>query len=111
MLKLNSGLTNQQTNDIKRIQKLAMQIILQDGYINYQSACRLFSTETLAERRLKLCSKFAYKNMKSENTLFTSVTTTANTRQKANNVREFKCHTGRFLNSSLPFLAKLLNSR
>ena len=106
-----SGLTNKQTNDIERIQKLALQIILQDKYTNYQSALTTFSAGTLQERRLKLCSKFAYKNMKSENTLFTNIDSTANTRQKSNIVREYKCHTGRFQKSSLPFLAKLLNSR
>ena len=53
-----SGLTNQQTADIERIQKMAFRIILQENYQSYQSACTLFSAQTLHERRIKLCSKF-----------------------------------------------------
>ena len=57
-----SRLTRLQTQDIERIQKLAMKIILQDRYLNYQLACNTFSTQTLELRRLKLCSKFSAKN-------------------------------------------------
>ena len=106
-----SGLTKLQSQDIERIQKAAMQIILQDKYINYQLACRTFSSQTLELRRVKLCSKFASKNLKSENCLFSRVGTNTNTRQKPNLVREFKCHTRRYQNSSLPFLAQLLNGK
>ena len=34
-----SGLSNQQTADIESIQKVAMRIILQNKYTNYQLAC------------------------------------------------------------------------
>ena len=104
-----SGLTCQQSLDIERIQKLAMKIILQDNYINYQLACITFSTQTLELRRLKLCSKFSSKNLKSENCFFTKLGQRANTRQKSDIVKEYKCHTSRYMKSSLPFLAKLLN--
>ena len=79
-----SGLTNQQIEDIESVQKIAMQIILQDKYINYQLACQTLSAQTLADRRVKLCSKFASKNMKSENSFFTKVGTTVETRQTSN---------------------------
>ena len=88
-----SGLTNQQTADIERIQKIAFRIILQDKYGDYKSACKLLSAQTLEQRRVKLCSKFATKNLKSENSLFTKVGTTVNTRQKSDLVREYKCNT------------------
>ena len=67
-----SSLTKQQSLDIENIQKLAMKIILQEKYINYQLACTLFSAQTLADRRLRLCTKFALKNQKSEQSLFTN---------------------------------------
>ena len=104
-----SGLTKQQSEDIERIQKIAMQIILQNRYVNYQLACQTFSAQTLQQRRLKLCSKFAYKNLQSENCLFTKVGTNVNTRQKSDIVKEFNCNFGRHQKSSLPFLAQLLN--
>ena len=105
-----SGLTGQQTADIECIQKLAMKIILQDSYINYQLACLTFGTQTLEQRRIKLCTKFATKNLKSDNSFFTTVGTNVNTRQKSDIVQEFKYNYGRFQKSSLPFLASLINT-
>ena len=104
-----SRLTKQQTQDIERIQKMAFKIILQEKYQTYPLACSQFATTTLCERRVKLCSKFATKNLKSENSLFTILKTTMHTRHR-NIVKEYKCNTGRFKKSSLPYLAKLLNS-
>ena len=104
-----SGLTCQQSQDIERIQKLAMKIILGDNYINYQLACNTFATLTLELRREKLCFKFSSKNLKSENNFFTKLGQGVNTRQKSALVKEYKCHTARFQKSSLPYLAKLLN--
>ena len=105
-----SRLTKQQTQDIERIQKMAFKIILQEKYQTYPLACSQFATTTLCERRVKLCSKFAIKNLKSENSLFTILKTTMHTRHRKNIVKEYKCNTGRFKKSSLPYLAKLLNS-
>ena len=77
-----SGITKQQAADIECIQKISFKILLGEGYRSYTTACVLFSAQTLEERRLKLCRKFATKNLKSENCLFTKVGTNANTRQK-----------------------------
>ena len=105
-----SGLTRDQTADIERIQKVAMQIILQDKFINYQLACNTFSADTLENRRTKLCTTFARRNYQSENCLFTKVRTTMDTRKASDIVMEYKCNFGRYQKSSLPYLAKLLNS-
>ena len=105
-----SGLTNKQTADIESVQKVALKMILQDEYVNYQLACATLSTQTLEERRIKLCKKFAITNVKSEKPLFTLVTTKPNTRQVNDLVTEPKCRTNRFKDSSPPFLANLLNS-
>ena len=105
-----SGLTKQQTSEIESIQKIAFRIILQDRFVDYKAACALFSAQTLNDRRLKLCSKFALKNLKSENPMFKLIDSKPNTRQVCNRVQEFKCNTERFKRSSLPFLATLINS-
>lgn len=105
-----SGLTNHQIDDIESVQKVAMRIILQEKYIDYQLACQKFSAQTLADRRIKLCSKFASKNLKSENSFFTKVGTHVETRQTSDLVKEFKCNFGRFFQSSLPYLARLINA-
>jgi hypothetical protein len=106
-----SGLSKKQTADIESIQKLAMKIILQENYSGYAFACEKFGTQTLEERRIKLCYKFATKNHRSDNSFFTRLSTTVETRNKSDIVREFKCNFGRFQDSSLPYLAKLINSK
>ena len=68
-----SGLTKQQSADIERIQKIAFRLILGQKYENYTQACNLLSTQTLRERRVKLCLKFASKNFKSDNSFFKKV--------------------------------------
>ena len=75
---------------------MAMKIILQESYGNYKLACSTLSAQTLEQSRIKLCLTFAAKNLKSDNSLFTKVGTHANTRQKSNIVKEFKCIFGRY---------------
>merc|ERR1711954_136892 len=104
-----SDITNQQRMDIESIQKVAFKIILGNKYQDYKSACVRFNTETLQNRRIKLCYKFAKKNMKSDHSFFEKVDSNVNTRQKRNIVKVYKCNFGRFAKSSLPYLAKLLN--
>ena len=91
-----SGLTKQQTADIERIQKMAFRIILQENYQSYQTECKRFTAQTLHERRMKLCSKFATKNLKSDKCMFQKLAINVNTRKKSNLVKEYKYNTGRF---------------
>ena len=105
-----SGLTRQQSKDIERIQKLCFRLILGENYVNYEQACKTLSSLTLEQRRTKLCLKFALKNVKSENSFFINNRNNKNTRQKENLVKEYRCRTKRFQNSSLPYLARLLNT-
>ena len=105
-----AGLTKQQSKEIENVQKAAMKIILQGKYANYQLACSTFLAQTLEERRLQLCNKFASKNLKSDIPFFSSMKPNVHTRQKSDLVKEFKCNTKRYQKSSLPFLASLLNS-
>ena len=62
----NSGLTKGQIKDLERIQKVALRIILDDGYSSYEVACEFFKIENLSERRLQLCTNFAVKVFKSD---------------------------------------------
>ena len=103
------SLTKQQAADIERVQKLAFKIILQDRYIDYELACKTFETETLEDRRTKLCYRFAVKNSKSDHSFFTERDTNVNTRHNRKRFYEYKCNFGRFRKSSIPYLASLLN--
>ena len=68
-----SSLTKKQSLEIERIQKVSFKIILGSLYVSYIQACKYFHTQSLEERRTKLCLKVAKKNLKSENCLFTKL--------------------------------------
>ena len=104
------GLTHKQSSEIEGVQKLVFKIILRQDYGNYSQACAYFNTVTLEERRLKLCLRFAKKNLQSENCLFTLPNQNINLRRRKQIVSEYKCNTSRFKRSSLPYLASLLNN-
>ena len=102
------GLTKQQSADIERI---SFKIILQSEYRTYELACSFFNTETLENRRIRICHKYGTKNLKSDHSFFTTQQPKMNTRNKSDIVRDFKCNFERFSRSSLPYLARLLNSK
>ena len=103
------ALTKKDSAMIERIQKVAFRIILSNRYISYDLACLRFHTTTLELRREKLCKNFAIKNLKSDNSFFKIKEKVVNTRRKQNRVEELKCRTRRFKDSSIPYMAKLLN--
>ena len=104
-----SGLTKSQTKQIENIQKLAFRIILRKNYINYEQACKHLSALSLEERRDNLCLKFAKKNLKGEHSFFTQLETNLKTRNQSKIVKDPKCNSRRFQNSSIPYLARILN--
>ena len=63
-----SSLTEQQKNDLERVQKSALKIILGAKYESYQKALNILDLEPLDQRRDYLCLKFAQKCMKNEKT-------------------------------------------
>ena len=103
------NLARKLSGDIERIQKVAFKVILGDDYHDYNVACTLLETETLEMRRVKLCLKFARKDIKKETTLFNVIPNPGRTRDKNRLVHE--CNTKRFQNSSLPYLSILLNQQ
>ena len=56
-----SMLTLENTNDIERIQKIVIKIILDDRYNDYHQGCLLLGISTLQQRRVKLCLNFGLK--------------------------------------------------
>jgi hypothetical protein len=56
-----SSLTKGEQNDLERVQKVALRIILRDQYTTYLEALELTGIETLKARRAKLCLNFAKK--------------------------------------------------
>ena len=77
----NSGLTHAQINEIEKIQKVALKIILDENYITYEVACTLMNTQPLKHRRTELCIKYSIKLFKSSKSYeyFTPVKKEVNT--------------------------------
>ena len=61
-----SGLTQENTQDLERIQKCALKIILNESYKNYQNALNILETESSENRRENLCLRFAKNSLKNE---------------------------------------------
>ena len=61
-----SSLTGENNDDLERIQKTALKIILKNEYNGYKKSLKKLDMETLSERRKELCLKFAIKCTKNE---------------------------------------------
>ena len=61
-----SMLTQESSSDIERVQKIALRVILDDDYVDYQTACTTLEVDSLENRRKKLCLNFALKCLNSE---------------------------------------------
>ena len=64
-----SSITKGEQKDIEGVQKVALRIILKDGYETFVNALRLTGLETLAARRTKLCLIFARKCLENGKTV------------------------------------------
>ena len=104
-----STITKKQSHQIEKVQKTAFKVILENSYTDYYTACTLLNVEPLYFRRIQLCINFAKRELKKENSLFSKVKTQSKTRSRTKQVKEYKCRTRRYQNSSMPYLSRLLN--
>ena len=61
-----SMLTQEQTDDIERLQKIVLRVILVEQYKSYEQACQLLNVQTLKQRRTQLCLTFSLKILENE---------------------------------------------
>ena len=61
-----SSLTQKNRNDLERVQKSALRLILKDRYTSYKDALDVMKIVSLETRREKLCFKFAKACLKNE---------------------------------------------
>ena len=107
-----SGLTQQLSNQIESVQKCSLAAILGIKYNSYEEALKLLNLERLDQRRTQLCKRFISKNMKSDNPLLSvNNNKSHDTRRDPKSVKEFRCRTQAYFDSSLPFLVRLYNER
>lgn len=107
-----SSLTEENKNDLERIQKTAFKVILGEKFKSYKHALKYLELESLNDRRENLCLFFAQKSSKNVKTkhMFPQNNRkhTMNTR-KAEKFKVQHANTERLKNSALIFMQNLLN--
>ena len=107
-----SSLTRKNTNDLERVQKVAVRIILGKYYNNYNDGISKLKIEKVEKRRENMCLKFA------ENCLKNSKLTNIFPRRKNLHMMRKRTKTTfnikmiknkRFKKSAVPYMTKLLN--
>ena len=104
------SLTQEDEKKIERVQKIALRIILKENYQNYDRALEMSVLQSLKARREILCSRFARKCTKSEETvsMFPLNNKHGKTRQEELYNVPF-AYTDRLKRSAIPSMARLLN--
>ena len=110
-----SLLTLENFQDLERVQKNALKIILQEDYQTYSNAFEMTGLQTLFERRSSLSLKFATSCVKNKQTLsmfpLNPVTHNYNTDTRAREKYHVtKARTERLRCSAIPYMQGLLNS-
>ena len=103
-------ITQEENNDIERIQKIVLKIILENRYEDYHQACLLLDVQNLQLRRIKLSLNFGLKcisNNKFKN-LF-EINTNSTIRNPERYVVPFAKST-RYYNSPKLYITRLLNN-
>ena len=104
------AVTQAEIDDIERVQKGALHVILGENYINYRIALNMTDLETLELRRTKLCLKFALKAEKHPKfTHWFKRKFANNTRQKQYKYYTVTGRTSRLMKSPISHLINLLN--
>ena len=108
----NAGLTRAQENQIERVQKCALAIILSKNFHDYEHALNITDLKRLSERRHDLCLKFATKaskHVKFATWFCKSEQAGMETRTKKYPLKSVNARTSRYKKSPIAYLTKLLN--
>ena len=103
----------EQTNDIERIQKTCLKVILGANYIDYLAALEMTGLDTLFQRREQRCLNFALKCLKDpvNRKLFPVYTNLHNEQQIRNRetITVNFCRTEAYRDSAIPYCTRKLN--
>ena len=106
-----TSLTDEQSENIERVQKAALRIILQKEYLDYPTALEKTGLQTLYDRRTKLSLNFAKRCAKHEymNNLFPLNQKHMYNTRKQEKYKVNYANTSRYSNSAIPYMQRLLN--
>ena len=107
-----SSITNEERENIERVQRVACKIILKDEYENYEQALKKLNLQNLSDRRQMLAVRFAEKCTKNERfrDLFPLTDKHMEIRSREKYLVKFAT-TERLKNSSIPAMQRLLNRK
>ena len=108
----NSSLTMENSNDLERVQKAAVRIILGNKYENYEQGLEEFDLQKLTERRNELCLKFAQKCTQSDKTESLFPLKVKNHDMEVRKPEKFivkHANTERLKKSAIPNMQRMLN--
>ena len=105
-----SSITQEEEDDLERVQKCSVKIILKQDYTDYQEALDYLKLQYLSTRRDKLALKFAKKCTKSDKFLnLFPLNTESNIRNSETHKVQF-AKRSRLQNASIPAMQRLLNN-
>ena len=108
----NSGLSKGNENDIERVQKCVLKLILKHKYKSYKNALETVNIQTLKNRRDILCAKFAHRSLRNEKTKHMFKPNIKRHHMKTRQKEKFKktyAKSERLKRSAIPTMEKLLN--
>ena len=106
-----SGLTLEEDRKIENIQKSSLKIILQEMFIDYDTALEICALQKLSQRRLSHCLSFAKRCLKNKQTS-TMFPINPDLPLPLRHPEKFQvnfAHTENYKNSTVPFCQRLLN--
>ena len=103
-----SAITNEEREDLERVQRVACKIILKDDYQNYNQALKQLNLQNLSDRRQMLARRFALKCTKNER--FKELFPLNNCRNNDKYAVKF-ARTDRLRDSAIPAMQRLLNKK
>ena len=107
-----SSLTKENSDDLERVQKAALKVILRNDYQSYKDALKLTNLESLDDRREALSIRFARNCLKNENFSKLFPHNSQKHGMKVRNPLKYqimKANTERYKTSSIPYMQRSLN--
>ena len=107
-----SSLSGKNRQDLERIQKVAVRLIMGKNYKNYSHSLNALNLDSLNKRRRNLCLRFAKNCLRNEKMKNLFPIRKSKHSMKKRNERKFQSkiiNSKRYEKSALPFMTKLLN--
>ena len=107
-----SSLSIENSEDLERIQRSAVKIILQNNHISYEKALNYLQIDKLSDRRKDLCLRFAQKCLKNAKTVDMFPEKKKQHQMKTRQPQKFEiqfARTSRLQSSPLIYMQNLLN--